>query len=148
MAIRKQLKQLEELTLNEWRVLLLAMLLLPMIALTLKSIGFRKAQTFLSKHLPKKPKISIHEDMQLEEARSVARMVSVAANHGPYHANCLKRSLLVWWLLGRRGIATDLKIGVNKDPEDFSAHAWIEYRGNILIDATGIEDRFSAFNSR
>jgi len=147
MAMRKRLKQLEELTFTEWKVLLLAILLLPTVAFVLKSIGFKKAQNFLSNHLPKKPKISIHEDMQLKEARRVARMVSVAANHGPYHANCLKRSLLIWWLLGRRGIATDLKIGVNKEPEDFSAHAWVEYRGNILIDATDIENQFSAFNS-
>jgi len=148
MAMRKRLKQLEELTFTEWRVLLSAMLLLPMIAIVLKSIGFKKAQTFLSNHLPRKPRISIHEDTQLEEAQSVARMVSVAANHGPYHANCLKRSLLIWWLLGRRGIATDLKIGVNKDKGDFSAHAWVEYQGNVLIDASDIEDRFSAFTSR
>ncbi len=148
MAIRKRLKQLEELTFTEWRVLLLAILLLPMIALVLKSIGFKKTQTFLSNHLPKKPKISIHEDMQLEEAESVARMVSIAANHGFYSANCLKKSLLTWWLLGRRGIATELKIGVNKETGDFNAHAWVEYRGNVLIDATDIEDRFSAFDLR
>ena len=148
MAIRKRLKQLEELTFTEWRVLLSAILLLPMIALVLKSIGFKKTQTFLSNHLTKKPKISIHEDMQLEEAESVARMVSIAANHGFYSANCLKKSLLTWWLLGRRGIATELKIGVNKETGGFNAHAWVEYRGNVLIDATDIEDRFSAFDLR
>jgi len=148
MAIRKRLEQLEELTFTEWRALLSAILLLPMIALVLKSIGFKKTQIFLSNHLPKKPKISIYEDIQLEEAQSVARMVSVAANHGPYHANCLKISLLIWWFLGRRGITIDLKIGVNNDTGDFNAHAWVEYRGNVLIDATDIEDRFSAFNSR
>jgi len=148
MAIRKRLKQLEELTFTDWRVLLSAILLLPMIAFVLKSIGFNKTHTFLSNHLPKKPKISIPEDMQLEEAQRVARMVSIAANHGFYSANCLKKSFLTWWLLRRRGIATDLKIGVNKDQEDFNAHAWVEYRGHVLIDSTDIEDHFSAFGSR
>jgi len=147
MAIRKRLKQLEELTFTEWSVLLSAILLLPMVALALKSIGFNKTQSFLSNHLPKKPNKSISEDKQLKEAQSIARMVSIAANHGFYSANCLKKSLLTWWLLGRRGIATDLKIGVNKEPGDFNAHAWVEYRGNVLIDATDIEDRFSAFGS-
>jgi len=104
MAIRKRIKQLEALTFTEWRVLLSAMLLLPMVALVLKSKGLKKTQIFLSNHLPKKTKISIPENKQLEEAQSVARMVSVAANHGPYHANCLKISLLIWWFLGRRGI--------------------------------------------
>ena len=88
MAIRKRLKQLEELTFTEWRVLLSAILLLPMVALVLKSIGFKKTQSFLSNHLPKKPNKSISEDKQLEEARSIARMVSIAANHGFYSANC------------------------------------------------------------
>ena len=146
--MRKKLKQLQELTVSEWRVLLLSIFLLPMIALFLQLKGFKWTQTLFSNHLLGKPKISIHEDMQLEEAQSVARMVSIAANHGPYHANCLKSSLLIWWLLGRRGITTDLKIGVNKDAGDFNAHAWVEYRGNVLIDASDIEDRFSAFTSR
>lgn len=146
--MRKKLKQLQELTVAEWRVLLLSIFLLPMIALFLQLKGFKWTQTLFSNHLLGKPKISIHEDMQLEEARSVARMVTIATNHGFYSANCLKKSLLTWWLLGQRGIITDLKIGVNKDPEDFSAHAWVEYRGNILIDATDIEDRFSAFDPR
>ena len=148
MAIRKRVKQLEELTFTEWQVLLSAIFLLPMIALVMMFIGFKRTQSFLSKHLPKKPKLSVHEKIQLDEAQSVARMVTVAANHGPYRANCLKRSLLIWWLLGRKGIVTDLKIGVNKDSSDFNAHSWVEYRGNVLIDAIDIEDRFSAFDSR
>ena len=92
-------------------------------------------------------RISARED-DLSRAKLISRAVAIAGNHGVYHANCLKISLLIWWLLGRRGIATDLKIGVNRETGDFNAHAWVEYRGNVLIDATDIDDRFSAFDPR
>lgn len=148
MAIRKRLKQLEALTVTEWRVLLLSILLLPMIALVLQFKGFKWTQTLLSKHLSEKHGILIPEDEQLKIAQSVARVISIAANHGFYSANCLKKSLLTWWLLRRRGIPIELKIGVNKDVGDFNAHAWVECRGNVLIDTTDVGQRFSAFDSR
>ncbi len=72
-------------------------------------------------------------------------MVSVAANNGPYRANCLKRSLATWWLLQRRGIDAELNIGVNKDEEKFNAHAWVEYMGNTLVEADDVTERFSTF---
>ncbi len=147
MTMCKRLRQLEALTVTEWRVLLLSILLLPMIALVLQFKGFKWTQTLLLKHLPKKHGILIPEDEQLKVAQSVARIVSIAANHGFYSANCLKKSLLTWWLLRRRGITVELKIGVNKDAGDFNAHAWVEFRGNVLIDTADVGQRFSAFDS-
>ncbi len=147
MAMRKRLRQLVALTVTEWRVLLLTILLLPMIALVLQFKGFKWTQTLLSKHLPKEHGILIPEDEQLKVAQSVARIVSIAANHGFYSANCLKKSLLTWWLLRRRGITVELKIGINKDAGDFNAHAWVKFRGNVLVDATDVGQRFSAFDS-
>ena len=147
MMVCRHLKQLRQLSIFEFKVLLLSILLLPILALAIKFKGFKWTQTLLSKHLPKKHGILIPEDEQLKVARSVARMVSVAANYGFYSANCLKKSLLTWWLLRRRGIAIELKIGVNKGAGDFNAHAWVEYRGNVLIDTTDVGQRFSTFDS-
>jgi len=143
MAMSKRIQQLQALSADEWRVLLLSMPLLPMIALVLQLKGFKWTQALLSNH--SNPKSSIPEDEQLKMAQSIARMVSAAANHGPYRANCLKKSLATWWLLERRGIATELNIGVNKEAGDFNAHAWVEYRGNVLIDSSDVGERFSAF---
>ena len=147
MMVRRHLKQLRQLSIFEFKVLLLSILLLPILALAIKFRGLKWTQAILSNHLPKKPKISIPEYKQLEEARSVARMVSVAANYGFYSANCLKKSLLTWWLLRRRVVAIEIKIGVNKNAGDFSAHAWVEFRGHVLLDTTDVGQRFSAFDS-
>jgi len=58
---------------------------------------------------------NLPETGQMNVVRQVARMVSVAANHGPYYANCLKRSVLIWWLLERKGIHTEIRVGAQMD---------------------------------
>ena len=141
----KRLKQLQKLTVSEWQVMLTAMLVLPLIALSLKTKGVKWTRHFLARH--GRASLSIPEERQLEVAQSVARMVSIAANHGIYRTNCLKKSLATWWLLARRGIQSELKIGVNKDEGEFSAHAWVEYQGNVLVDTADVGKRFSAFDT-
>src|SRR5437867_3046174 len=49
-------------------------------------------------------------------------------------ASCLTQALSTKVLLGRRGQAVSLRIGVAKGPRgQFQAHAWVEQKGNILI---------------
>lgn len=48
-------------------------------------------------------------------------------------ATCLTRSLVVTGMLARRGIPTSLTISVTS-PEDFAAHAWVEWEGEPLLD--------------
>ena len=146
MMVRRRFKQLQQLSIFEFKVLLLSILLLPILALTIKFKGLKWTQAVLSNHIAD-INMSFPENKQLKIAQKVARMVSIAANHSFYSANCLKKSLLTWWLLRRRGIAIELKIGVNKNAGDFNAHAWVECRGHVLIDTTDVGQRFSAFDS-
>ena len=44
----------------------------------------------------------------------IARMIAVAAAHGPYRANCLKQSLVLWWMLARRDTHSEIRFGVPK----------------------------------
>jgi len=47
---------------------------------------------------------------------------------------CLPLAMATQWLLRRRGIATDLRIGVMRDQSrHLEAHAWVELNGRILI---------------
>ena len=142
MTISKKLKQLKNLDFAEQRLLLLCLFLLPLIALSLKAVGFQRTRLRLERYLPKKAP-SVPEDEQLATAKRVARIVSIAAYNGPYRANCLKVSLASWWLLARRGITTELKIGVNKENGNFDAHAWVEYHGLALTDLSDPRSRFS-----
>jgi hypothetical protein len=55
-----------------------------------------------------------------------ARLVELADRHGLFRPSCLRRALVVTWVLSGRGIASNLKIGVTKDQQGLSAHAWVE----------------------
>ncbi len=141
----KQLRQLSEFSSPERKVLLIALLLLPITAIALQIKGFRWTQAFYNKCSPNN--ISRNSvSSQLLEARSTARMVTIAANHGPYRANCLKKSLVTWWWLTKKGIQSELKIGVNKEAGDFNAHAWIEFQGVVVNDRAEINEQFSIFD--
>jgi hypothetical protein len=63
---------------------------------------------------------------------AVARMAAAAAHNLPFHSNCLEQSLVLWWLLRRRGIAADMRIGARKAANRFEAHAWVEFDGGVL----------------
>jgi transglutaminase superfamily protein len=60
--------------------------------------------------------------------QAIERTVSLV----PFDSRCLVRSLVLVRLLGRRGIASTLVIGVGVEPE-FTAHAWVESGGRALL---------------
>lgn len=55
-------------------------------------------------------------------------------------ARCLHRSLVGFELFNDRGIPIDLVVGVTKAP--FMAHAWLEYKGNVVNDAPETNKHF------
>jgi hypothetical protein len=75
--------------------------------------------------------------------QSAARMVAAAAHI--IHANCLQRSLTLWWLLHRRGLASDLRIGVRRQGDQLAAHAWIEYAGVVINDRADVARLYAPF---
>jgi hypothetical protein len=49
-------------------------------------------------------------------------------------ATCLTQALAARLLLGRRGLPSELRIGVARSPSnDVEAHAWLECRGEVVI---------------
>lgn len=69
---------------------------------------------------------SCHE---LNAARRLAEIAAIAGRNGLVDATCLRQSLLVYYLLRRKGLAPGLKIGVRKDDGRLDAHAWVELDG-------------------
>lgn len=50
------------------------------------------------------------------------------------NSKCLAKALTTQTLMSNYGYASDLKIGVAKENNsDFQAHAWVEYRGKVII---------------
>ena len=102
--------------------------LLPLISLSLRLRGFGKTQASLQKYLSIPSK---EDDSSVPRRVDVTvRMVRAAVRHSIGHPSCLEESLALWWLLGRQGIASELRIGVRKHDEKFEAHAWVEREGS------------------
>jgi hypothetical protein len=99
--------------------------------LGLRLAGFRRWRRVLEWLVPAPP--GSLTSCSVECARTVARMESAAARNLFFRPNCLERSLVLWWLLGRRGIAAELRIGARKDAQKLEAHAWVEC-GGVVID--------------
>jgi Transglutaminase-like superfamily len=135
-----------ELPWPEKRWFLLALVLLPALALALRLLGLRRSQALLASLLPFPwPRGQNNGVSREPSARAIARMVRAAANHGPYRANCLKQSLVLWWLLRLWGVESDLRIGVQKSPVGVEAHAWVECDGRPLNERDDVARRFLPF---
>jgi hypothetical protein len=61
--------------------------------------------------------------------------VKLASRHHPVAAQCLHRSLVLHQWLARKGVQTELRIGVKKAGPELKAHAWVEFKGNPVNDA-------------
>ena len=132
------------LSLHEWCLMFTAMLLLPIVALSLRIGGFNKTKAFMSHFIPGESSSEHLDEAKIKKANIIASMLSIAARYGPYRANCLKQSLLLWWLLARQGISSEIKFGVPKTPgESFGAHAWVECDGKSLSNFQDYNQQFS-----
>jgi len=126
-------------------VFLRASLLLPLISMSLRLRGFQGTQNLLRKFLSQQSPLV--KAAAQERTVLTARMVRAAVRHGIGRATCLEESLALWWLLGREGIASDLRIGIRKDAERFEAHAWIEREGKALNEPEARHQHYTAFDA-
>ena len=90
----------------------------------------------------KAPSIDLSQTTGLAP-ETIARLVRVAAERGPYRAKCLEQSLLLRWLLLRQGIEAQIMFGARKEDEQMQAHAWVEVKGVALSEDNGVHRDFS-----
>ena len=100
----------------------------------LRLVGFRRWRATLAWFAPSAAACITEQD-STDAAHVIARVEKSAANHLFFRVNCLEQSLTLWWLLHRRGIAAELRIGARKDAGRFEAHAWVKSSGVVLNDA-------------
>lgn len=141
-----RLEKLKGLAPEERSALMLLLLVLPTIGVLVHLLGFQRSRDLLERMTPlPADRKQTNAPVAVDAAHRVARLVSIAARHGPYRATCLRRTLALWWLLRRRGVSTDLRIGVKKDAGDLQAHAWVEHQGEILDDHPRFATGYVAF---
>ena len=75
--------------------------------------------------------------------RRLGWLVGAAGRNHLCRIRCLQRSLALQWLLGRRGIATHLQIGVRKEADELSAHAWLTHAGHPIGEPPSVAEEFA-----
>jgi transglutaminase superfamily protein len=123
------------LTWSERRVLIEAALLIGVLQTALRACGLRRVQRMLAATLPLPACQDVIGISDRQRAVAISRLVDVAARHTVKNT-CLHRSLALWWLLGRRRVASQIRIGTRRHDGRFDAHAWVELDG-IVINDTG-----------
>lgn len=126
----------------EKRVFVSAVTLLPLFWVGLRVCGFARLRAWLERSA-----LVPESRPAVDELAAFGRLVNTAANRAPGPVTCLTRSLLLRWLLRRRGVASDLRIGVQFVQGKLEAHAWVEYAGVPINDAPDVARRFAAFNA-
>jgi hypothetical protein len=102
--------------------------LVPLTEVALHAIGFKRVLACLRLlAVAKKPAMN-----HPAEVWRHTRCVLLFAEQSPFPGKCLARSLVLWYLLQRRGIQTELRFGVQRQAGQFLAHAWLEYDSQPL----------------
>lgn len=141
MRIAGKAKRFYELSWSERWTFVSAATLSPTFWFGLRVLGLQRFKALLER-----PAIWQRARPSIGELSAFGALINAAANNGPGTSTCLSRSLLLCWLLRRRGVDTDLRIGVRIEGDQLKAHAWVEYQGVPINDAVDIGARFAAFD--
>lgn len=125
--------------LERW-LLFQALILLPLVASSLKLGGLQRTYSLLSFLLPQ-PTCSSSSQLP-----TTVNAVKIAAKYYTW-ATCLRKSLVLWFLLRRQGIVAELQIGTRFGQGEFQAHAWVEYQGVVVGDRSSVRQYFTTFNN-
>lgn len=77
----------------------------------------------------------------------IGALVNIAGAHLPFPSTCLTRSLLLLLMLGRRGLHSELRIGVRKADVEIESHAWVELEGEPVNETREVADRFAVLDA-
>jgi hypothetical protein len=140
-AIVEKIAKFRALSGSQQRLLATALLLLPAFWVALQLLGLRRFNDWLSRApAGGKPPLAF------EEITAIGSLVNSAAFRLLGPGNCLTRSLYLLWLLRRRGVMSDLRIGMRLTNGQLNAHAWVDVAGQPVNDAKDIGERFAAFD--
>ncbi len=120
-----------ELDATERRSLAALMLALPLVGALLRVVGYRSTQRWIERRSPL-PIARAPSQREMKRAKRLVQLAEIAGRRGPIVTTCLRQSLLVYWLLRRRGLDPKLRLGVREGGVVLDAHAWLELHGRSL----------------
>ena len=139
MLLLRKLRSFRSLPASEQRCYLSALLLLPLVDIGLRLFSWQRCHRWAERWA----KRSQAAGRSLPPPHRIAWLVERAAQHCPWPATCLRRSLLLWAFLLRSGVASELRLGFRNPGGQFEAHAWVECNGVPLNDAPDVRTRYA-----
>jgi len=140
--MRTRVQRIRALDAGQWRVVATSVVLLAPIQLMLKSRGLKWTAAQLAARSDRPLGKNDHA-----KAVSMAEAVSLVAGRKVVGALCLGRSLLLWYLLRRRGMDAELVVGAKAPVDDtWMAHAWVELDSQPVNDVADVRDVYGSFD--
>ena len=113
-------------------LLVQATLLLTGIRLGLYVLSFARLRSLLARCVG--PEGTTDDELHHDDSDRIVWAVERVSRQFPAIGTCLTQALTVHVLLARRGVQSNLRIGVRRESDGaFIAHAWLEKDGGILI---------------
>lgn len=126
----RRLDGLRALSRQDRRRLIACAALLPIVHVLLACCGYKRTRRLVDR-LTRRASARAASALELEDAKALARLASIAGRHGAVEATCLRQALLVYGWLRARGLEPRLDLGVAEAPQRF--HAWVELGGVRLL---------------
>lgn len=137
-SLRRKAETWHSLSKSDRALVIRAMFLLPIVATSLKTVGLRRTQSWLTRN-SLRPMVPPSTEQTRTNVRRAAQMVAAACRRSPLRSGCLPRTIVLWSLLRRQGIDSDVRIGVRRDTQgEFQAHAWLEWNGEVTNDGRDV----------
>ena len=114
----------------DWCLLLQASGLFLAVELAVKLLSFKTLMIFLQRGG------SVDGDALGESPVSpehVAYLVEVASRYHVLKPTCLKKALVCYRLLRKKGVEVELVVGAMKGESGLEAHAWLEHHGRVIL---------------
>ncbi len=128
--MRRLVDRIGAITFSDAKVLIQAWFLLGLVDLGLRCLPFGVLRKGLDWRLMGPP--SPNPDFDPRSIERLRRWVDAAANRHWTEMTCLRRALVLRRLLAGRGVASDLRLGVRREGESLTAHAWLDCGGRIV----------------
>jgi hypothetical protein len=125
---------------NEIRVpsVLTSGIMIAALKLSLKVRGYKRTIEWIRRRVERVP---VRTAVPPTVVKAAEWWLAMAAAFYPGRAQCLERSLVLYYVLRRQGVPVKYCHGVQ--PWPLISHAWVEYRGEVVNDVPERVNEFS-----
>ena len=136
-----ELQKLRSMPCRERKLLLQVVLVVPLIGIALRLVGFKRASSWLRRFARTNATVP-NPEAEVERHR---RILILLHRRVPFVGGCLARALAIWFLLRRKGIATHLRFGMRRPTGTLEVHSWVEYKEKPLTLDQRVQEHYSSF---